>query len=193
MMLACIVSSVNFPRRNGRGASLADLLIALGLLSAVGGLTWGIVDTRLDTRRASFEYQFSQFAASFNRRAAREAARNWNNAAYRPSVLAGTYPLAEGSFASVAVAFDGCVEPGRLVAHNTLPESDTESLAAQMAKLTPAQAIADGNGQTGGVLLNEPIARKLSGEVRLLRYVLSGPEGTRPLVAHTPGNSEQCD
>lgn len=183
--------------RNVRGESLVGLLVALSVLAAIFAFTPLVVQTRLMPLQSASRYTFSGFVAHFNRLASHQAAANWANPSFRASSLAGTYPLAEGSAQTATVSFEGCLDPAVAGLHNNLPPSQSEALAAQITRQTPAQVITSGDGQTGGVILNEPYDRRLPEVTQLLRYKLTGPaisDGNPPPVAisQIPASPEQC-
>lgn len=175
--------------RGNQGLSMIEVILAMGILASVGGMTFMIVAARQTAPQAQNIRHFADFVDRFIKLANDLSITDPN---FNPASLATTYPLTEGSTVSAIVEFKGCAVPSEQLGHNTLSSQQIADLNDSIKLQTPATAISFGVGQTGGIILNEKFDRAVSARATLFVYEVTGPLGTRPMSVQVIGSNNQC-
>lgn len=175
--------------RGNRGLSMIEVILAMGILASVGGMTFMVVAARQTAPQAQNIRHFADFVDRFIKLANDLSITDPN---FNPASLSTTYPLTEGSAVSATVQFNGCIVPSEQLGHNTLDEAERNLLLANIIVDTPASAIQLGYGQTGGIVLNERFEQVVNTGATLFAYEVTGPAGTRPLNTYVIGDASQC-
>ncbi|MBC7881106.1 MAG: prepilin-type N-terminal cleavage/methylation domain-containing protein [Anaerolineae bacterium] len=178
--------------RNRRGLSLIETMVAVAILASIGGLTSLVINALQAPSLAKIQRQYAIFITGFDNSANRATAKNFGNLAFSASSLAQDYPLNPESSLIVSVSFQGCIASSSLLQFNTLATADLNALTTESTAQTPAEAISNGTGKTGGVMINEFYNRTLGADTTIFAYLITGPTGTQPHTSYIVGEASQC-
>lgn len=178
--------------RNHRGLSLIEAIVAVAILASIGGLTSLVTNSLQAPRLATIQQHYALFIANFDSTASRSAAKNYGNAAFSASQFTKDYALSPENPLIVSVSFQGCTSASTLLQFNALSSTDLNTLMTESTMQTPAEAISNGTGKPGGVMMNEFYDRTLGTDSTVFIYLITGPTGTQPHTSYIIGEVSQC-